>query len=197
MADHAGLAQRQVAGDAGEAQPAQALDGADRHRAVDDGGAGARGPFAVTAVPAVDGFGDPQVSWVVAADGERILHGGDTLFHGAWWSIATRVGPIDTAFLPINAAVCSFPHRQPPSPFPATLDPAHAVAAAQLLRAGRVVPIHYGAIDGPPVYAPRRDALPELLRTAAEHGVPVAVVAPGDSVPAACAVRAARAAAAG
>src|SRR2546421_469610 len=27
------------------------------------------GPFTVTAVPAVDGFGDPQVSWVVEAGG--------------------------------------------------------------------------------------------------------------------------------
>ena len=42
------------------------------------------GPFEVTAVPAADGFGDPQISWVVAAEGRRVFHGGDTLFHG-WW----------------------------------------------------------------------------------------------------------------
>lgn len=40
------------------------------------------GPFTVTAVPALDGLGDPQVSWVVEADGKRLLHGGDTAFHG-------------------------------------------------------------------------------------------------------------------
>src|SRR3954471_2586434 len=43
------------------------------------------GPFRATAVPAVDGFGDAQVSWVVEADGTRIYHAGDTLYHGSWW----------------------------------------------------------------------------------------------------------------
>ena len=43
------------------------------------------GPFKVTAVPAVDGFGDPQVSWVIEAGNRRIFHGGDTVFHGSWW----------------------------------------------------------------------------------------------------------------
>ncbi|HEX7293281.1 MAG TPA: MBL fold metallo-hydrolase [Solirubrobacterales bacterium] len=38
------------------------------------------GPFSCTALPAADGFGDPQVSWCIAADGCRILHTGDTLF---------------------------------------------------------------------------------------------------------------------
>jgi L-ascorbate metabolism protein UlaG (beta-lactamase superfamily) len=36
------------------------------------------GPFSFTALPAADGFGDPQVSWCIAADGYRILHAGDT-----------------------------------------------------------------------------------------------------------------------
>jgi hypothetical protein len=40
------------------------------------------GPFEITALPAVDGFGDPQVSWSVAAEACRVLHGRDTLFHG-------------------------------------------------------------------------------------------------------------------
>src|SRR6185295_6846991 len=48
------------------------------------------GPFEISALPAVDGFGDPQVSWVVAAEGRRILHAGDTLFHGWWWLAASR-----------------------------------------------------------------------------------------------------------
>jgi L-ascorbate metabolism protein UlaG (beta-lactamase superfamily) len=33
----------------------------------------------VTAVPAVDGFGDPQVSWVIDGGGRKIIHRGDTL----------------------------------------------------------------------------------------------------------------------
>jgi L-ascorbate metabolism protein UlaG (beta-lactamase superfamily) len=58
------------------------------------------GPFTVSALPAADGFGDPQVSWAIAADGCRILHAGDTLFHGWWQLAAMRHGPFDVAFLP-------------------------------------------------------------------------------------------------
>ena len=79
------------------------------------------GPFTVTAVPAVDGFGDPQISWVVEAGGCRVLHAGDTIFHGSWWTIPMRVGPIDIAFLPINGAMCEFPHRRPFSPLPGVI----------------------------------------------------------------------------
>jgi L-ascorbate metabolism protein UlaG (beta-lactamase superfamily) len=94
------------------------------------------GPFRATAVPAVDGFGDPQVSWVVEAGGVRLFHGGDTIFHGSWWLIRLRLGAPDVAFLPVNGARCSFPHRQPASPFVASMDPQQAAVAASLLEAG-------------------------------------------------------------
>jgi L-ascorbate metabolism protein UlaG (beta-lactamase superfamily) len=111
------------------------------------------GAFTVTAVPAVDGFGDPQVSWVVEADGRRIVHCGDTIFHGSWWHIRMRCGPFDAAFLPVNGAVCQFPHRAPGSPYPADLDPEQAAAAAEILDVAVAVPIHYDTIHHPPVYA--------------------------------------------
>jgi L-ascorbate metabolism protein UlaG (beta-lactamase superfamily) len=61
------------------------------------------GAFTATAIPAADGFGDVQVSWIVEADGVRVFHGGDTLFHGWWWRAKMRAGgPIDYAFLPAN-----------------------------------------------------------------------------------------------
>ncbi|ALU95994.1 MULTISPECIES: MBL fold metallo-hydrolase [Streptomyces] len=101
------------------------------------------GPFHVTAVPAVDGLGDPQVNWVVEADGQRLFHGGDTMFHGSWWLIARRFSPIDAAFLPANGPVVDAPHLQPPSPVLAALDPGQAAAAAEILDARYVVPIHY------------------------------------------------------
>ncbi|SEQ41359.1 L-ascorbate metabolism protein UlaG, beta-lactamase superfamily [Mycobacterium sp. 88mf] len=103
------------------------------------------GPFRVTAVPAVDGLGDPQLNWVVEADGQRVFHGGDTMFHGYWWRIARRFGPFDAVFLPANGAVVDAPHLQPPSPLPAATDPRQAAAAAEILDARYAVPMHYEA----------------------------------------------------
>src|SRR4051794_25967150 len=60
------------------------------------------GPFTVTALPAVDGTGDPQVAWLVEADGVRVLHLGDTMFHGYWWRMAHSHGPFDVVLVPVN-----------------------------------------------------------------------------------------------
>ena len=133
-------------------------------------------------MPASDGFGDPQVSWVVEADGTRILHAGDTLFHGAWWLIAMRCGPIDIAFLPVNGAVADLPHRQPPSPLAACMDPHQAAVAATLLRARRAVPIHYGAIHSPPKYAEVDDPAGTFAAAARTAGVAAQVVPVGEAV---------------
>src|SRR3954469_23044726 len=43
--------------------------------------------FLVVPVPAADGFGDPQVSWVIRAAGRRLIHCGDTIWHGQWRTI--------------------------------------------------------------------------------------------------------------
>jgi L-ascorbate metabolism protein UlaG (beta-lactamase superfamily) len=137
------------------------------------------GPFTVTAVPAVDGFGDPQVSWVVEADGQRIFHGGDTVFHGYWWLIAGRLGPFDAAFLPVNGAVVDMPQWQPASPLPADLTPEQAVVAGMILQARRVVPIHFG-LDRPPYYVEVDEPVEIFRRVAKERGVETAVLAPGD-----------------
>lgn len=138
------------------------------------------GPFEVTAVPAADGFGDPQLSWVVAAEGRRVLHGGDTLFHGWWWLTKMRCGPIDAAFLPVNGPLVDLPHRQPPSPLPAAMDPAQAATAAAILEARVVVPIHYGAFHSPPVYAQVDDPAGTFVAAAGKAGVESRVLAPGE-----------------
>ena len=140
------------------------------------------GPFEVTAVPAVDGLGDPQLSWVVEVAGVRLFHGGDTIFHGSWWSIARRCGPIDVAFLPVNGPVVDFPHRQPPHPLPVALDPVQAASAARVLGARLAVPIHYDTLDGPPVYAQVERPVEAFLAAAADQGVEAAVVEPGEAV---------------
>ena len=53
------------------------------------------GPFTVAAVPAVDRLGDPRVSWAVEAEGKRVIHLGDSMYHGYWWRAARRYGPFD------------------------------------------------------------------------------------------------------
>lgn len=141
------------------------------------------GPFVATAVPAVDGFGDPQVSWVIEADGKRIIHAGDTLFHGSWWLIRMRFGPFDAAFLPVNGALASFPHRQPASGFEASLSPEQAVAAAQILGARRLVPIHYDGIHQPPVYEQTNGIPSRLAASVAEaEGLELAFMAEGETL---------------
>jgi L-ascorbate metabolism protein UlaG (beta-lactamase superfamily) len=142
----------------------------------------ALGPFSCTALPAVDGLGDPQVSWLVEGGGRRVVHLGDTVFHGAWWQIARRAGPIDVVLAPINGAVVSFPHQQPPSPLPATLDPEKAALAGELLGASTVVPMHYGGYALEPHYVPIADARERFERAAAGRPYRAAPLAPGDSL---------------
>jgi len=120
------------------------------------------GPFTLTALPAVDGTGDPQVSWLIEADGKRVLHLGDTMWHGWWWRIGERYGAPDVVLAPINGARLTFPHRQPASWLPGAMDPEQAALAAELLQADRLVPIHYGGYRVPGVYEPVDDPLGRL-----------------------------------
>jgi L-ascorbate metabolism protein UlaG (beta-lactamase superfamily) len=139
------------------------------------------GPFTVTAVPAMDGLGDPQVSWVVEADGARVFHGGDTMFHSAWWVIAGRLGPFDVAALPINGAVVNAPHLQPQSNLPAAMSPPQAVQAAVILRAKVLLPIHYGAYI-PGIYVEDDQPIAHLRQLARGAGQRVARLEPGQTL---------------
>jgi L-ascorbate metabolism protein UlaG (beta-lactamase superfamily) len=121
------------------------------------------GPFTLTALPAVDGAGDPQVSWLIEADGKRVLHLGDTMFHCWWWRISERFGAPDAVLAPINGARLNFAHRTPPSPLPAVMDPEQAALAAELLRAERLVPIHYDGYALAEIYEPVPDALERVV----------------------------------
>jgi L-ascorbate metabolism protein UlaG (beta-lactamase superfamily) len=135
------------------------------------------GDFTATAVPAVDGYGDPQVSWVVSGGGRRIIHCGDTLWHGAWWRIGRQLGPFDAAFLPINGA--RFEWRTPISDVPAVMTPEQAVAAAVVLGARLVVPIHYG-VAGAEGYQEIPHPEAELIEAATKRNVDIAIVHPGE-----------------
>jgi L-ascorbate metabolism protein UlaG (beta-lactamase superfamily) len=139
------------------------------------------GPFVVTALPAVDGLGDPQVSWLVEADGQRALHLGDTVFHGFWWRMAHRHGPFDVVFAPVNGAVIDFPHLQPPSPLAAAMEPEQAAVAGALLRARTVAPMHYGGFDIDPWYRPISDAAERFEAASADRPYEARMLEPGES----------------
>lgn len=130
------------------------------------------GPFTLTALPAVDGTGDPQVSWLIEAGGKRVLHLGDTMFHGWWWRISERFGAPDVVLAPINGARVSFPHRRPASPLPAVMEPEQAALAADLLGADRLAPIHYGGYELAGVYEPVPEAL-ERAKAASDRVIAV------------------------
>lgn len=134
------------------------------------------GDFTATPVPASDGYGDPQVSWVVSAGRRRIFHGGDTLWHGHWWRIGRQFGPFDAAFLPVNGA--RFGWRKPVSGLPGVLTPEEAVAAATILGARRVIPIHYG-ISGTPEYIEVEDPIGRLRTAARDKPFKVQSLRPG------------------
>ena len=151
-------------------------------RIADDWTSHAAGPFSLHAVPAVDGFGDPQLSWVIEDGGRRVIHAGGTLFHGVWWKIARRFGPFDQAFLPINGAVVDFPFLQPPRRQEAVMTPEEAIKAANVLGARVVTPVHYGALHQPPAYVETDDALDRLRAAADAAGLAVQIHEPGEWV---------------
>ncbi|GAA0770255.1 MBL fold metallo-hydrolase [Brevundimonas olei] len=135
------------------------------------------GDFTATPVPAVDGYGDLQASWVVSAAGRRIFHGGDTMMHGAWWRIGRQFGGFDAAFMPINGAAFSF--IQPATEASAVLTPEQAMDAAAILGAERLVPIHYG-IRGADQYSEVSDPMGRLSRAVSGGGPKIVVLQPGE-----------------
>ncbi|MDX6669620.1 MAG: hypothetical protein QOK04_3000 [Solirubrobacteraceae bacterium] len=140
------------------------------------------GPFTLTALPACDGVGDPQVAWLVDADGVRVLHLGDTMFHGYWWRMARRHGPFDAVLVPVNGAVVGFPHRRPASPLPVALDPDQAAIAGAILGARLAIPIHSEGYEIDGIYEPVADAAERFAAAAAARGVPVRILETGETI---------------
>lgn len=137
------------------------------------------GDFTVLPVPAVDGLGERQVSWVVIGGGRRIIHCGDTLWHGAFQRIGRAHGPFDAAFLPINGAQVLA--VTPRAGIPAVLTPEQAVGAAVALGARLACPIHYGLHD-PKAYLEFPQAEATFLRVARERRVAVERALPGETL---------------
>lgn len=140
------------------------------------------GPFTLTALPASDGVGDPQVAWLAEADGARVLHLGDTMFHGAWWGMARRHGPFDVVLVPVNGAVVAFPNRVPASPLPVAMDPEQAAIAAELLGARLAIPIHAEGYEIDGIYTPVPDAAERFVTKANERGIATRILNPGETI---------------
>ena len=140
------------------------------------------GPFTCTPLPSVDGLGDPQVAWLVAAGGRRVLHLGDTMFHGAWWQMARRAGPFDVVLAPVNGAIVDFPHQQPGSGRPAVMDPEQAALAGELLGATTTVPMHDRGYAFDPYYRPLPDARERFADAARGRPYRAATLAVGESL---------------
>jgi L-ascorbate metabolism protein UlaG (beta-lactamase superfamily) len=139
-------------------------------------------PFTLTALPAADGIGDPQVAWLIQTNEARVLHLGDTMFHGYWWRIARRHGPFDAVLVPVNGAVLTFPHRQPPSPSPGVMDPDQAATAARILGARLAIPIHDHGYELRGTYEPVADAAQRFVTAAAHQNVPTLAMQPGQTI---------------
>ncbi len=128
------------------------------------------GELSLTAVPSHDWRGEDQVAWVVDDGTHRVIHCGDTIWHGGWYEIVRRMGPIDVAFLPINGVVARL-EGFTPTEVPATLTPEHAIEAAAILCAGTACAIHHGLFHNPPVYVEQDDAVQRFLTAATRRGM--------------------------
>lgn len=105
---------------------------------------------------AMDGVGEIQSSWIVEDATTKIFHGGDTIWHNQFWKLGKENENIDYAFLPANGVVVNFEIiGLEYSPIPASLNLNEAFAAAHLLHAKKLVPIHYGLFSHEKFYIPQ------------------------------------------
>lgn len=139
------------------------------------------GPLIITALPAVDGMGDDQASFLIEVDGVRIIHCGDTLWHGYWYRFAKDYGPINVAFLPINGALIDVP-GVPTTGVPVVMTPSQAAAAADILCASIVCPMHYGMFNHPPGFVEWPNALSVFVEEATKRNIGVRVLSPGEEM---------------
>lgn len=120
---------------------------------------------------AMDGVGEIQSSWIVEDTTTKIFHGGDTIWHNQFWKLGKENENIDYAFLPVNGVVVNFEIiGLEYSPIPASLDLKEAFAAAHLLHAKTLVPIHYGLFAHEQYYIPQFFDENDLQRVSEEVG---------------------------
>lgn len=129
----------------------------------------------------VDGYGTPQTSWIIKDDKQTLIHCGDTQWHGYWWQIERKYGPIDFACLPVNGPLLNVEALRIQSSLQACLTPEEAVEAANIMGA-ILVPIHYRTFNNPPYYSEAEDVEGRVLKRADELGVMVRFLQNGESL---------------
>jgi L-ascorbate metabolism protein UlaG (beta-lactamase superfamily) len=126
-----------------------------------------------TASYSVDGYGTPQVSWVVNDGIHTLIHCGDTQWHGHWWKMEQQFGPIHIACLPVNGPILNVSGLKTQSHLPACLTPEEAIEASNILGTAYLVPIHFKTFNNPPYYCETDDVEGRLLNRASELDVKV------------------------
>lgn len=130
---------------------------------------------------AMDGVGEIQTSWIVDDGTTKIFHGGDTIWHNQFWKLGKENPGIDYAFLPVNGVVVNFEIiGLDYSPVPASLNLKEAFAAAHLLHAEKLVPIHYGLFTHEKCYVPQEFDEEDLKRVSEEVGQEYVVLGDGE-----------------
>jgi L-ascorbate metabolism protein UlaG (beta-lactamase superfamily) len=137
----------------------------------------ANNDLVATPVPAATGFGPPLTSWTVEGGGRKIIHCGGTSWHGCWGDIGDSYGPFDMAFLPINGARQNV-GRNTDEGIPGVLTPQQAVAAAKLLGAEAICPIHYDNFDSNYFETPNAEGL--FVKAAMESHIKTTIVKLGE-----------------
>ena len=135
--------------------------------------------FVAIAVPAVDGFGHPQVSWIIEGGGKKIIHCGDTLWNGNYWDLGRIYGPFDMAFMPINGARQNL-GRYTDEGIPCVMTPEQAVVACKLLKVKQICPIHYGGLEKN--YFETPDPEGNFLKFARQKNIATQVLKQGEFV---------------
>ena len=130
----------------------------------------------------MDGIGDEQIAWIVEYNASRLVHCGDTIWHGRFWKIGENNPQIDFAFLPINGVIANFEKAGLTfSSIPASLTPEQAVNAGKLMKAKKIIPIHYQLFDGN-FYRPLPDCESEFIYWANKMNVDCLIMKDGDII---------------
>ena len=111
-------------------------------------------------------------SWVVSGSQHQLFFSGDTGMHEGFNDIGEKYGPFDLAMIEDGAYDKDWPDVH--------MRPEETVQAAKMLKAKRVLPIHWGTFDlaNHAWYEPAN----RVKELANEHNVPLAQPRPGEAI---------------